>query len=470
MATESASRVLPKLRRHSLNQKLMLSNFKNKLYFPIAFYFRFFAGIRLKRWKPRIVVVTGSSGKTTLLHLLESQLGKQAKYSHHANSSYGIPFDILDLHRKELRTSEWFNFILKAPLHAFKKPPKESLYIVEADTDRSGEGKFLAEFLKPEVVLWVSVGVTHAANFDQLALPPRGSPSGHPRGVSSVEEAIAYDFGYFVEYCTKLAVVNGDLLLEMKEVERAKATVKIIKKSDALDDYKVEKTKTMFTINGKKYAFEALLPEEVFYAIAMCREAVEYFDLPFDASFKNFVLPPGRGSMFAGIKNTTIIDSSYNANLSSVEATLGMFEKFPAQKKWVVLGDMLELGEKEKEEHEKLGEILSGIDLERIILVGKRVSKYTYPSLRAKRGNPVIDEIASSFSTPRNDVVCFEKQKDALEYLKENVVGGEAILFKGSQSLFLEGIIEKLLDDKKDAAKLPRRGEFWEEKRERIYE
>src|SRR6266550_454179 len=103
---------------------------KKILYFPLAWYFRFFASVRLKRWDPKIVIATGSSGKTTLLHLLESQVGDKAKYSHHANSIYGIPFDILDLHRESFQTIEWVGLILRAPIAAFKKPPVEKIYIV----------------------------------------------------------------------------------------------------------------------------------------------------------------------------------------------------------------------------------------------------------------------------------------------------------------------------------------------------
>src|SRR6266568_6914635 len=145
-----------------------MEEIKKVLYFPLASYFKFFAAIRLKRWHPKIVVVTGSSGKTTLLHLLESQIGEKAKYSHHANSSYGVPFDVLDLHRKSLQTSEWFKLIIKAPIKAFKTPPKEKIYVVEADCDRPGEGKFLAEFLRPDHVLWVNVSRKHSMNFDSL--------------------------------------------------------------------------------------------------------------------------------------------------------------------------------------------------------------------------------------------------------------------------------------------------------------
>ncbi|HSA83722.1 MAG TPA: hypothetical protein VLF20_02440, partial [Patescibacteria group bacterium] len=87
----------------------MISRLKRMFYFPVAWYFRFFAGIRLRLWNPRVIVVTGSNGKTTLFHLLESQLREKARFSHHANSSFGIPFYILGLERKTLLKKEWLS-------------------------------------------------------------------------------------------------------------------------------------------------------------------------------------------------------------------------------------------------------------------------------------------------------------------------------------------------------------------------
>jgi len=128
----------------------MFQKIKRILYFPFASYFRFFASIRLKIWRPRIIVITGSSGKTTLLHLIEAQLGDVAKYTHKANSSFGIPFNILGLQRNDLTLIEWPLLFLQAPFAIFKTLPKEKIYIVEADCDRPGEGKFLSSFIRPE--------------------------------------------------------------------------------------------------------------------------------------------------------------------------------------------------------------------------------------------------------------------------------------------------------------------------------
>ncbi len=422
----------------------MMTNLKRFLYFPVASYFRFFASIRLKRWSPKVIVVTGSNGKTTLLHMLESQIGDQAKYSHHANSSFGIPFDILGLQRKSLIKSEWLGLILKAPFAAFRNPSKEKLYVVEADCDRPGEGRFLSELLRPEIVLWISTSKTHSMNFDILVQWGK---------FATVEEAIAYEFGYFIEYSQDTVIVNGDMELMSDQLKRTKAKIISIKKADALKKYKVDKSGTIFEIEHSRYRFNCLLPKEVFYSIEMCRKAVEYLNLSFDNSFSKLSMPPGRGSIFQGVKDITIVDSSYNLSPGSLRAVLDSFNKFFTKDKWVVIGDMLELGESEKEEHEKLAKIISGYDFNKIILMGPRVSKYSFPKLE----NLLNDE---------NKLVKFAGPKETLDYIIDNIKGGETILFKGAR--FMEGIIEHLLKNKEDINKLTRREKIWDIRRKKF--
>ncbi|MBA3724032.1 MAG: hypothetical protein H0W89_04040 [Candidatus Levybacteria bacterium] len=420
----------------------MFEQLKKALYFPIASYFRFFAKLRLQRWNPKIIVVTGSNGKTTLLHMLESQLGEKARFSHHANSAFGVCFDILDLHRKTMQTSEWISLIINAPRNVFKPLPKEKIYVVEADVDRPYEGVFLATLLQPDVVLWVSTGRTHSMNFDSLVTEGE---------FETVEEAIAYEYGYFLKYCRELAVIDGDSELESDQVSRTKAVIKIITKKDFLKQYAVKKEGTTFRMQNESYSFTGLLPEEIFLSIAMCKEAMEYLQLPFDPTFASLQLPPGRATILKGVKDTVLIDSTYNGNLGSIKAMLAMFEKFPAKEKWLVLGDMKELGKEEKEEHELLAHMINSMDVKRVILVGKAITKYTLPLIKQKIHAPG-----------------FEKAPQALAYLQEHMSGGEAILFKGSQSIYLEGLIEPLLKHKEDAEKLPRQEQFWNEQRKKL--
>lgn len=417
----------------------MVHAFKDFFFFPVASYFAFWAKIRLKKWNPRVIVITGSSGKTTLFSLIEAQLGNVAHYSHHANSAIGIPFDILGLHRKTLKPLEWIGLFLKAPSQAFKEPYEEKLYVAECDADRPGEGRFLSKLLNPEVTLWVSSSRTHSMNFDKLI----------PFRFERVEDAIAYEFGNFVEKTSKLVIVDGDSDLMLNQEKRTKAEVKKVNIKD-LTDYKIGRDGTEFEIKNKiKVKFKALLPKEIFYSIEMTRLLCEYLGIQINPNFPDLKLPPARSSLFRGVKNITIIDSTYNANLSSMQAIISMFKVFPAKNKWGVFGDMLEQGREEQEEHEKLADLIAGLDLERIILLGPRVRNYTYPILKEKIKDTPID--------------VFENPKDVLDLLLMQIKGGETVLFKGAR--FLEGVIENLLLNKKEKSMLTRREKIWEERR-----
>src|SRR5476651_1998423 len=101
----------------------MLNSLKKRLYFVVASYFVFWAKFVLRRWKPRIIIITGSSGKTTLLHMVEAQIGSQAIYSHNANSAFGISFQLLDLPPNVPSKLAWIKYMLLAPFHLFRFTP-----------------------------------------------------------------------------------------------------------------------------------------------------------------------------------------------------------------------------------------------------------------------------------------------------------------------------------------------------------
>lgn len=323
--------------------------------------------------------------------------------------------------------------------------PKERIYVVEADCDRPGEGKFLGKLLNPEVTLWLNVSRTHSMNFDSLVRNDK---------YKFVDEAIAFEFGYLGANTKKLVVMNGDNELEMSQINRITCEIRKISLFKSLKSYKVDYDGTEFVIDNSKFVFNYLFPKEIATSILMCKELIDYLDVKFDSSFSKLTLPPGRNSIFKGVKDITIIDSAYNASLSSMEAILGMYSQIISKNKWVVLGDMLEQGIEEKEEHEKLARLVSKYKFQKIILIGPRVIKYTYPFLETK------------IKDNSQELEKFLSPKEVLDYINGNIKGGEVILFKGAR--FLEGVIENLLLDKKDAARLDRREKIWEIRRKKF--
>jgi UDP-N-acetylmuramyl pentapeptide synthase len=123
-----------------------------------------------------------------------------------------------------------------------------------------------------------------------------------------------------------------------------------------------------------------------------------------------------------------------------MRSMINMMMEMPVAHKWAVVGDMVEQGASEQEEHSKLGAILAKADFEQIVLVGRRVSTYTLTA---------ITDV-----NPECKVVHFTKTKEALAFLGTNLTGNETVLFKGSQ--YLEWIVEKLLADSADRSLLAR--------------
>lgn len=423
---------------------VMISRLKGQLYFPIAAYFAFWAKLKLARWHPRVVLITGSSGKTTLLHLAESQIGAQAHYSHHANSAYGIPFDILGFHQSTGSLGEWLRLAILAPFATLTPVRRQKLYVVEADSDRPGEAAFIAGLVRSEVTVWLSSDRSHSAAFDGEVAAGRAP---------NVETAIAQEYGNYIEQTSQLAIVNGDSQLIAPQLERTKAKVEPIS-SKTISDYKVTAGGAEFKVDGQAYTIPTLLPEEAGRSIAAVVAVCNYLEIPVDPTFPDFQLPPGRSSILRGIKDTTLIDSTYNAIPDAVRAILNLFNHLPGSPKWAVLGDMIEQGKSEQAEHERLAHEIAKLKLDRVILVGPRQSKYTAPLLKQLVG---IDTLVA---------VCLEP-KEVLDHLRREIRGGEFILFKAGSSFNLEGVVERLLADPEDAIKLCRRGPIWTRRRQK---
>ncbi len=407
--------------------KLSRTRIKKKLYLVVASYFRFFAAASLRRWHPRVVAVTGSVGKTTLLNLLEVQLGGRAHYSHNANSSYGIAFDILGMTGVTGSKLKWLYLFIAAPLRSLFFAHSEQFYVVEIDGERPKETEFLASWLKPEVTLWVSVGRTHAVYFDDQV----------KHGLyPTVEDAIVHEFAWLPKHTTNLVAYDGDNSL----LQTTMATIDNVSSaavySSSLTRYKAWAHKTELTVNSHEYVFSQPMPREVYIQLALLSEFAAYLGEAPVTDLSSYVQPPGRSNFYEGKRGVKLIDSSYNAHLISMESVIGLFRELQADHKWIVIGDMVEQGVGEADQHEKLGRLLRAADFERYILVGRRTQKHTLPELDPAK------------------TVSFLHPKDAAIYLDQRTTGGETILFKGSQ--YLEGVVEHLLADPAQAVTLPR--------------
>ena len=405
------------------------SKLKKRLYFSVAKYFRFFANMAFRRWNPRVIVVTGSAGKTTMLNLLEHEMGKKAHYSHDANSAFGISFDLLGL--KGIRGSKirWIWLLIAAPFRGLFHRNKQPFYVVEIDGERPHEAEFLAEWLKPEVTIWVSIGLSHAIQFEKVVEEGK---------FSSLSEAITAEFANLPQNTSKRVYIDADSKLMVEATSKLKAKVIPIKKSN-LKKYVVYPDSTDFTYGDTTFHFNHPEPKDISFNLFVLQDLMKYLKLPFNPDFSGLKVAPGRSSYFEGKKGIAIVDSSYNAHMISMTSILDMAKRMHAERKWLIIGDIVDQGSIEKEEHEKLAKLIADVKPDRVVLVGHRTKQYTAPKLKE------LGVSAVATTDPRK----------ALAYIEKNITGRETLIFKGSH--YLEWIIEKLLANPKDASKLCRR-------------
>lgn len=409
---------------------IFVTKLKKKLYLSVANYFKFWSNISLKRWNPRIVIVTGSAGKTTMLNLIESQLGAKAHYSHNANSAFGIAFDILGMRGITGSKLHWISLFLQTPFRAFVYSRKEKFYIVEADGERPHEAEWIAKWLRPEVSVWVTLGRSHAVFYEQEVAAGN---------FANVDDAIAHEFSTIPANTRKLVIIDGDNEKMLETTKNIEAKVVSVKK-DALKSYEVYPDKAIFEFAKHKFVFHDPMPRDVTIQLVMLEKLMKYLNEPINYDLSDFHMPPARSNYLEGKKGIKIIDSSYNAHIISMTTVLDMVKVLHAPHKWLVIGDIIDQGRLEGEEHEKLAQLLLDTKVENIVLIGRRTKKYTYPLLKNE-----------------TKVQSFDRPQQALKYLEKNLTGKETVIFKGSQ--YLEWIVEKLLAHPEDVSNLARQDE-----------
>lgn len=435
---------------------------KSQVYFYLAKYFRFFAKLVLKRWKPRIIVVTGSAGKTTALTLIGNLISQKysVKRSVKANSAIGVPLDILGLHFTNYTRKEWFLNIVKSPIRAAKRlvfPYVEKYYLVELDVDRPDEMKFFSEFMNPRIVFWVSSYATHSANFEALL---KTEPK------ATIQDLIAREYSRVLDHATKhtLLIVNGDSPVMLKAVRKSKSRKVIIHEKSgerSFPAWQLYRKRTEFTIRiGRRkevVSVPYLVPKNFGYTLLALYEIAHELNIDEKALklvLENYSPLAGRSSIFEGVNETTIIDSTYNSSYYATSSLLALLEGFPGKRKIAVLGDMRELGQESEGEHKRLAVRIIECHVDQVVLVGPQMKAFVYPFLVEKGYTDL-------------NLHHFENTYQAGLFVKERLSKpGDVIMLKASQNtLFFEIIVEMMLADKADVTKLCRRELVWEKKR-----
>jgi len=409
---------------------------KQVIYWLVLFYIRFLAKLQLIKVRPLIIGVTGSAGKTSLRNAIEAVLKDKykdrVKVSYKANSETGIPLNILGLPARNYGYGDWLWILPLSLWKLLTNWQKYDVYVVELGVDSPNPPKnmgYLLTIVKPKIGVWLNVLAVHTEAFDDLP----GDPV----------DNIAKEKGKLI---TNLAA-DGWAVLNVNDKRVIKFKTKTQAKVVSFDKIKIELKNQIL---GEEYqaTFAAAIAVAKILGITE-KQAVMGLE-------KNFKLPPGRMSVIKGIKNSIIIDSSYNASPVPTILALKSLKQVASGRKVAVLGDMRELGKITKIGHEQVAKAAAGAtDL--VVTVGPLMKEYLIPKLK---------QVGY-----KGEVYSFKTAYEAAEELKNKLVRtGDTVLVKGSQNMiFLEIVVEALMKNPQLADRLLcRRGRFWDNKKREI--
>lgn len=421
---------------------------------------KYFAVKTLRRFNPRIVGVTGSVGKTSTKEAIFTVLSSKfrvRKNEKNYNNEIGLPLTVLGLETGGGNWTKWLFVMIDAVMVTFfhrKKNYPEAL-VLEMGADRPGDIKYLVEFLKPEVGVVTTIGISHLEFFED-------------------KKQIAWEKSTLVKYLRKdgIAILNYDDEEVRKMAENVTAK-KIfygffegadVRASDIFFGY--EKTEDVrggdldkirgisFKLNYDGASVPVRLVRsvgrpQIYSALAAAAVGIHFGMnlLEISEALKNFQAPIGRLNIIDGVKNTIIIEDSYNSAPQSALAALEVLEKIKARRKLAALGNMLELGKDMESGHREVGRKASEV-AQVLFAVG---DKATF----------ISDEAVKS-GMSRENVFEFENSDEAKKFIQDKLQEGDVILVKGSQGVRMERISEEIMRYPEQAKKLlPRQTREW---------
>lgn len=407
----------------------------------------------LKKYKPTIVGVTGSVGKSSTKEAIALVLGAKfrvRKNEENYNNEIGIPLTIIGAKSGKSSLFGWLRVLmiwLKTMLVPGKYP---EILVLELGIDRPGDMKYLLSFLPVQVGVMTNVSSSHLEFFKTV---------GH----------IAREKGLLLKHLPEsgTAIACADDKQSMRVASKAKArlitfgfgesaSVRAEHVSFSSDAGSFDGCHFKVVFDGKTLPVHLpyVVAEHHIQAILAGMAAGLAFKLnPMDitASVQSFRSLPGRMRMIAGLKQSWLIDDTYNASPTSLDAALKTLGSFQGGRRIAIVGDMLELGSESESAHEKVAEWLVTRKADVALFVGTRM-------LAAHEAL-----VKSGFAKER--CLWFASSSDAIEAAKNLIIPGDVVLVKGSQGMRMEKVSEALLANPEQASELLcRQSEDWKKR------
>ena len=459
-----------------------MKNLKRGLMWAFLYYLRFWARLALRIGKPRVVGVAGSVGKSSMKEILHAMLIHNTHPTYtYGNSETGVPLGILGIDAGGSGWRDWLRIALLCPISIFTMSQVDVL-IVEMGTDEPAPPKnmeYLLTIVKPDISVLLNTFPIHTQQFSvvlDLVETKELAEWSEDRRRDYVTKALAKeDAKIITQNPGTMGIYNRDNALVCQQIETIEpnSVARLLSfGSNSASDisygrYEVSLSGSQFELVQDKRVVTItvdghLLPEvyrEVLAAALLAGQTLGFTTEQLVNSLsQHFHVPKSRSTMLAGMNDSIIIDSSYNASARANIAFLDMLDRLKKVNKRpavVILGDMRELGLVTESEHVQVAERLAEV-ADEVYLVGELTKRYVLPALQ--RLNPSLP------------VQHFVHSRLAGQELKKSLPQQAIVLGKGSQNtIYIEEALKEILLRSSDKHRMCRQEDYWLARKERWF-
>lgn len=438
----------------------------------------------INKHNPQVIGINGSVGKTScrmiVYQTLQQFIPNKKIYTSpkNFNGELWLSLSIFQIEKWEPNILYFITTLIKLIWKRFFWSKPYDIILLEYGIDRPGEMDFLLTITKPHIGIFTAIDAVHSEQF--------GNPAEIAREeVKMLKNTLEIGFlnandTYAIQLKDHLHI---DYLTYQTEGYDIQADITFKDEKFFVSDFKGGVgVQFNLRIKEKKYAISTNILGKANYGYIGLGLAIasilDYKYAKIESRSENpvvkngsheqliltYQLQPGRLSVFHGVENSVIIDSTYNASPLSVRKIINTAHNiktqlFPQRKLWLVLWDMRELGDLTEREHRMIAWYVSQA-ADRVLLVGKYMTDY------------LADELEKVGYDKKN----IEKFYDATiagkyiqKILKET--GDECIVVcKWSQNtIFLEEAVKHFLLNTEDHKELTRQSDRWLNKKKKYF-
>lgn len=340
----------------------------------------------------RLIGITGTNGKTTTKELMAAVLLQK----------YNV-----------LYTQGNLNNHIGVPLTLLRLKPEHELGIIEMGASHPGDIKELVDIAEPNYGIITNVGKAHLEGFGSFegVIKTKGELYDYLRERGNSIVFIHHDNAYLKEIAGGLNLISygsGDELYVNGHVTGNSPYLTF--------EWKAGK-------DGDRHEVQTQLIGEYNFPNALAAVTIgRFFDVEpekTDLALAEYTPQNNRSQLKQTADNTLIIDA-YNANPTSMQASISNFHNMKVENKMLILGDMRELGKEGPEEHQKIANFLTECGFEDVMLVGDQ------------------------FAAAKHHFPTYPDAQAVIEVLQKNKPHEKTILIKGSNGIKLNTVIDYL--------------------------